>query len=76
MDNEVIYARLEKQGIPDELIKTVIKNLIVQQKIEKVEQHQPLYYSGLLKSRVGYIIGHYICICISRKDHIANWIYY
>ena len=57
MDNEVIRARLEKQGIPDELIKTVIQNLNVQQKAERVESQQPLYYSGLLKIGIGVFLA-------------------
>ncbi len=31
-DREMIYARLEKQGIPEEIIQQVIKNLFIQQK--------------------------------------------
>src|SRR5436190_1643560 len=57
MDNEVIYARLEKQGIPNDLISDVIKNLNVQQKAEKVESQQPLYYSGLLKIGLGILLA-------------------
>jgi VIT1/CCC1 family predicted Fe2+/Mn2+ transporter len=57
MDDEVIYARLEKQGIPDELARNVIKNLNVQKKVEKVKEQQPLYYSGLLKIALGVLFA-------------------
>lgn len=57
MDDEVIYARLEKQGIPDELARNVIKNLNVQKRQEKVKEQQPLYYSGLLKIGLGVLLA-------------------
>lgn len=57
MDDEVIYARLEKQDIPEELIRNVLKNLNIQQKEEKVKEHQPLYYSGLLKVGLGVLLA-------------------
>ena len=57
MDDEVIYARLEKQGIPDELIKNVIQNLNVQRKVEEVKEQEPLYYSGLLKVGLGVFLA-------------------
>ena len=50
-DDEVIYARLEKQGIPVELIASVIKNLSIQKKSEVIEQQTPFYYSGLIAVR-------------------------
>jgi hypothetical protein len=55
LDNEVIYARLEKQGIPDELIKSVLMNLNLQQKRDVVAQETPFYYSGLLKAGLGVL---------------------
>ena len=57
LDDEVIYARLEKQGIPDELIKRVLQNLNAQQKVEKVKEYQPHYYSGLLKVGIGIVLA-------------------
>jgi hypothetical protein len=37
-DNEVILARLEKQGVPDELARQVVKNLSIQQKHDVTEK--------------------------------------
>jgi len=57
LDDEVIYARLEKQGIPEELARIVIKNMSVQRKLEVVEEQKPLYYSALLKIALGVILA-------------------
>lgn len=57
LDNEVIYARLEKQGFPDELIKTVLKNMSIQQKREIAEVQKPFYYSGLIKAGLGGLLA-------------------
>ena len=40
-----------------ELIRNVIKNLNVQQKIEKVKDQQPLYYPGLLEVGLGIFLA-------------------
>ena len=52
-DNEVIYARLEKQGIPDELITEVLKNLAVQQKIDVIKEQTPFYNIALTRIGIG-----------------------
>jgi VIT1/CCC1 family predicted Fe2+/Mn2+ transporter len=57
MDNEIIYARLEKQGFPDELIKTVLQNMSIQQRREIVEEQKPFYYSGLIKAGLGVLLA-------------------
>ncbi|MDB4923837.1 hypothetical protein [Mucilaginibacter sp.] len=57
LDNEVIYARLEKQGIPDELIKNVLQNMSIQKKIDVTEEQKPSYYSGLLKAGLGFLLA-------------------
>lgn len=57
MDDEVIRARLEKEGIPDDLIKRVLLNLNAQQKVERVKEYQPHYYSGLLKVGIGVALA-------------------
>ncbi len=33
LDQEIIYARLEKQGIPEELAKEVAKNVMLERQI-------------------------------------------
>jgi len=57
LDNEVIYARLEKQGIPDELIKSVLQNMSIQKKLDIVKEQTPFYYSGLLKAGTGVLLA-------------------
>lgn len=53
LDKEVIYAWLEKQGIPDDLIKTVLQNMSIQQKRDVIVEQTPFYYSGLPKAGLG-----------------------
>jgi hypothetical protein len=57
LDNEVIYARLQKQDIPDELIKNVLQNMSIQRKREVIEEQTPFYYSGLLKAGLGVLLA-------------------
>lgn len=57
LDKEVIYARLEKQGIPDDLIKTVLQNMSIQQKRDVIVEQTPFYYSGLLKAGLGVLLA-------------------
>lgn len=57
LDDEVIRARLEKQGIPEDMIKSVIQNLNMKRKAEKKEEHQPMYYSGLIKVGLGVLLA-------------------
>jgi len=72
LDNEVIYARLEKQGIPDELIKNVLQNMSIQRKREVIEEQTPFYYSGLLKAGLGVLLAHDFLFDISRHYHCSN----
>ena len=57
LDDEIIYARLEKQGIPDELARNVIKNMNVQKKADTVKEQEPVYYSALLKVGLGVLFA-------------------
>lgn len=52
-DREIIYARLEKQGIPEEIIQQVIKNLFIQQKKDKVERLTPFYNVAIFRIGIG-----------------------
>jgi len=67
-DNEVIYARLEKQGIPEDLVRQVIQNLSIQQKkevMEKVVEKKAVSYNvALVKIGIGVslAIASYIII--------------
>ncbi|MEO6148582.1 MAG: hypothetical protein ABIN95_13310 [Mucilaginibacter sp.] len=56
-DNEIIFARLEKQGIPEELAKQVIKNLTIQRKAEIFEQQKPFYNIAILRIGIGVFLA-------------------
>ncbi|MFA6276367.1 MAG: hypothetical protein WC622_06435 [Pedobacter sp.] len=54
VDREIIYARLEKQGIPGEIIEDVIKNLSIQRKADKIEHLTPFYNIALVRVGIGF----------------------
>jgi len=60
-DNEVILARLDKQGVPDDLARQVIKNLSIQQKREVVEKETEKkavsYNVALVKIGIGVFLA-------------------
>ena len=56
-DNEVIYARLEKQGIPDDLIKQVLKNLSIQQKADIIKDEKPFFTIAIMKIGIGVFLA-------------------
>jgi hypothetical protein len=62
-DNEVILARLDKQGVPEELAKQVIKNLAIEQKKEVIGQQSTFYNIALL--RIGMGVGLAIVFAIA-----------
>jgi hypothetical protein len=53
MDREIIYARLEKQGIPEDIIEGVIQNLFIQKKVDHVKEITPLYNIALVRVGIG-----------------------
>jgi hypothetical protein len=55
LDKEVIYARLEKQGIKEDIIQDVIKNLFIQKKVDQVKNLTPFYNIALV--RIGAGVG-------------------
>jgi uncharacterized transporter YbjL len=57
LDNEVIYARLEKQGIPADLIKQVLTNLTVQKIIDVNAAQKPFFNLALLKIGIGVLLA-------------------
>ncbi|AEV31892.1 hypothetical protein Oweho_0881 [Owenweeksia hongkongensis DSM 17368] len=57
LDEEVIYARLEKQGISEEVAKEVAANISIQRKEDLVKEEQPFYYSALVKVGAGILIA-------------------
>jgi hypothetical protein len=70
MDDEIIRARLEKKGIPEDLIKNVIQNLNLKQQVEKKEEHQPMYYSGLIKVGLGVALAIISAIVLPGKIYL------
>ncbi len=52
-EDEVIAARLEKMGIPEELIKQVLFNLAIQHTIDKHQAAKPFYISAWVKIGLG-----------------------
>ena len=56
-DNEVILARLDKQGIPEDLAKQVIKNLSIQQHVDVVKEQTPVYNIALIKVGIGVALA-------------------
>lgn len=67
-DNEVIFARLEKQGIPEETIKLVIANLSIQQKVEVSKQAKPFYNLAVIRIAIGVFLA--IATAILIPGHI------
>lgn len=57
MDREVIYARLEKQGIPEEIINHAIQNLFIQKKVEQVKELTPFYNVALFRIAIGLVLA-------------------
>lgn len=56
-DDEVIFARLEKHGIPEDLARQVIKNLSVQQKRVVYEKHKPKYNIAVIRIGIGVFLA-------------------
>jgi hypothetical protein len=56
-DNEVIFARLEKQGIPEEMIKQVLTNLEIQRKTDQIKEQKPFYNIAILRIGIGVFLA-------------------
>ncbi|RWY57237.1 hypothetical protein [Mucilaginibacter gilvus] len=56
-DNEVIRSRLDKMGIPEDLIVQVIKNLSIQQQIDAVSEQTPFYNVALIRVGIGVALA-------------------
>jgi hypothetical protein len=66
-DDEVISARLEKMGIPPDLIKSVILNLSVQRVIDNDKTARPFYNVALFKVAIGVLLAIISTIVIPGK---------
>lgn len=57
LDNEIIYARLEKQGVPIDLINQVLANLTVQKITDVNAAQKPFFNLALLKIGIGVLLA-------------------
>lgn len=57
LDAETIYARLEKQGIPEELARQVAQDTVIERKRQVIEDTQPVYNFALIRIGIGVIIA-------------------
>lgn len=55
LDAETIYARLEKQGIPEEMAKQIAYNSQVERKREEVKEAEEKFNYSLLKVGIGVV---------------------
>jgi hypothetical protein len=53
LDAEIIYARLEKQGIPEDLALQVARDVMIERKREVIKEAEPVYNFALLRIGVG-----------------------
>ena len=57
LDGEAIYARLEKQGIPEEMAKDVVKDILIERKRDVVKEAKPIYDFALVRIAVGMAVA-------------------
>lgn len=53
LDADVIYARLEKQGIPENLARQVASDVMIERRKSEAKDEQSFYYLALVKIGVG-----------------------
>lgn len=68
-DAETIYAKLEKQGITQELAKEVVRDLMKEEKREVIEKTKADLNFALIKIGIG-LIGALISILVFPGNHI------
>lgn len=57
LDGEVIYARLEKQGIPEEMAKDVVRDILIERKRDVVKEATPIYNFALVRIGIGVAVA-------------------
>ena len=57
LDAETIYARLEKQGIPEEMAKQAIRDTLLESKRQVVKDTEPAYNFALIRIGIGVILA-------------------
>ena len=57
LDSEAIYARLEKQGIPEEMAKDVVHDILIERKRDVVKEATPIYNFALVRIGIGVAVA-------------------
>jgi hypothetical protein len=57
LDSEAIYARLEKEGIPEEMAKDVVRDIMIERKREVVKEATPIYNFALVRIGIGVAVA-------------------
>ncbi|MBL0743730.1 hypothetical protein [Chryseolinea lacunae] len=57
LDGETIYARLEKQGIPEDMAKEVVHDILTERKRDVIKQAEPVYNFALIRIGIGLAVG-------------------
>lgn len=57
MEEEVIYAKLEKQGIPKELALEAAHNIVLERKKDLIKEEKPFFKVALLKIGLGMFVA-------------------
>jgi hypothetical protein len=57
LDAETIYARLEKQGIPEEMAKQVVRDTLYESRRQIVKETEPVYNFALIRIGIGVILA-------------------
>jgi hypothetical protein len=55
LDQELIYVRLEKEGIPESLAREVANNMAIETKKEIIRDEKPKYYIALVSIGLGLL---------------------
>jgi hypothetical protein len=57
LDAETVYARLEKQGIPEELARQVAFDTRVERKRQVIKETEPVYNFALIRIGIGVVVA-------------------
>lgn len=57
LDAETIYARIEKQGIPEELARQVVQDILTERKREVSKEAEPFYNFALIRIGIGVAVA-------------------
>ncbi len=57
LDAETIYARLEKQGIPENTAREVVRDILIEKKRDEVKQAETNYDFALIRIGLGLVIA-------------------